>query len=89
MCPACIETAAVIAAGAASTGGILAMCVANFRKLLRANGLGLMQKIKERNNMTTKIKPPPIVSAPSVARSGRPSSSVFEVSSIHSFGREK
>jgi hypothetical protein len=47
MCPACIETAAVMACGAASTGGILAMCVGKFRKLLRASGLGLT-KIKEK-----------------------------------------
>jgi hypothetical protein len=47
MCPACIASAAVMAAGAGSTGGILA-CVGKFRKFFRANGLGLFQKIKEK-----------------------------------------
>jgi hypothetical protein len=47
MCPACIASAAVIAAGAASTGGILAVCIGQFRKFFRANGLGPFQKIKE------------------------------------------
>jgi hypothetical protein len=47
MCPACIETAAVMVAGAASTGGILAMCVGKFRKLLRASGFGFTT-IKEK-----------------------------------------
>jgi hypothetical protein len=41
MCPACIASAAVMAAGAGSTGGILAVCIAKLRKLFRANGLGL------------------------------------------------
>jgi len=35
MCPACIESTVVIVAGAASTGGILAVCVDKFRKLFR------------------------------------------------------
>jgi len=35
MCPACIASAAVMAAGAGSTGGILAMCVGKFRKFFR------------------------------------------------------
>jgi len=48
MCPACIASAAMIAAGAGSTGGILAVCLAKFRKLFRVNGLGLFQKIKEK-----------------------------------------
>jgi hypothetical protein len=38
----------MIAAGAGSTGGILAVCLAKFRKLFRVNGLGLFQKIKEK-----------------------------------------
>jgi hypothetical protein len=46
MCPACIASAAVMAAGAGSTGGILAVCIAKFRKFFRASGL--VQKIKER-----------------------------------------
>jgi hypothetical protein len=44
MCPACIATAAVMVAGAGSTGGILAVCIGGFRKFFRANGLGLFQK---------------------------------------------
>jgi hypothetical protein len=49
MCPACIASAAVMtAAGAGSTGGILAVCIGKFRKFFRANGLGLFQKIKEK-----------------------------------------
>jgi hypothetical protein len=47
MCPACIESAAVMAAGAASTGGILAVCVGKIRRFLRANHLALFQKIKK------------------------------------------
>jgi hypothetical protein len=37
-----------MAAGAGSTGGILAVCISKFRKVFRANGLGLFQKIKEK-----------------------------------------
>ncbi len=37
MCPACIATTAAMVAGAGSTGGILAVCIARFRKLFRAN----------------------------------------------------
>ena len=48
MCPACIESAAMMVAGAASTGGILAVCIGKFRKLFRAGGLGLFQKTKEK-----------------------------------------
>jgi hypothetical protein len=48
MCPACIASAAVMAVGAGSTGGILAVCIGKFRKFFRANGLGLFQKIKEK-----------------------------------------
>ena len=48
MCPACIASTVVVVAGAASTGGILAVCIGKFRKFLRANGLGLFQKIKEK-----------------------------------------
>jgi hypothetical protein len=33
MCPACIESAALVVAGAGSTGGILAVCMGKFRKL--------------------------------------------------------
>jgi len=48
MCPACMASAAVMAAGAGSTGGILAVCIDKFRKFFRANGPGLFQKIKEK-----------------------------------------
>ena len=68
MCPACFANAVVIAAGAGSTGGVLAVCIAqvrgklraqfparlrakfsvNFRKFFQASGLGLFQKIKEK-----------------------------------------
>ena len=48
MCPACIESAAVMVAGAASTGGILALCIGKLRNLFRASGLGLFQKEKEK-----------------------------------------
>jgi hypothetical protein len=46
MCPACIVSAAVMVAGAGSTGGILAVCIGKIRKLFRANRLGLFQKTK-------------------------------------------
>jgi hypothetical protein len=46
MCPACIASTAVMVAGAGSTGGILAVCIGKFRKLFRANRLGLFQKTK-------------------------------------------
>jgi len=49
MCPACIASAAVMAAGAGSPGGILAVCIGKFRNFFRANGLGLFQKIKEKS----------------------------------------
>jgi hypothetical protein len=39
MCPACIESTAVMVAGAASTGGVLAVCIAKFRRFLRVNRL--------------------------------------------------
>ncbi len=48
MCPACIVSAAVMAAGAGSTGGILAVYLDNIRKVFRANNPGLFQKIKEK-----------------------------------------
>jgi hypothetical protein len=47
MCPACIESAAVMVAGAASTGGILAVCIGKFRKFLRSSAFGLFQKTRE------------------------------------------
>ena len=48
MCPACVASAAVMAVGAGSTGGILAVCIGKFRKFFRASGLVLLQKIKEK-----------------------------------------
>jgi hypothetical protein len=48
MCPACIASTAIMVAGAGSTGGILAVCIAKFRKFFRANGLGLFQKRREK-----------------------------------------
>jgi hypothetical protein len=48
MCPACVASAAVMVAGAGSTGGILALCIGKFRKFSRANRLGLFQKTKEK-----------------------------------------
>jgi hypothetical protein len=48
MCPACILSTAVMVAGAGSTGGILAVCIGRFRKVLRASSLGLFQKTKEK-----------------------------------------
>jgi hypothetical protein len=47
MCPACNASAAALAAGAASTAGILAVCIGKFRNIFKANSLGLIQKIKE------------------------------------------
>jgi len=48
MCPACISSAAVIIAGVGSPGGILAICIGKFRKFLRASGLGLIHRRKEK-----------------------------------------
>jgi len=48
MCPACIASTAVMVAGAGCTGGILAVCIGKFRKILRGSGLGLFQKRKEK-----------------------------------------
>jgi hypothetical protein len=47
MCPACIASAAVMVAGAGSTGGILAVCIGRFKKYFRANRFGLFLKTKE------------------------------------------
>lgn len=46
MCPACIESTVVMVAGVTSTGGILAVCIGNFRKFFRLSGL--FQKRKEK-----------------------------------------
>ena len=48
MCPVCIASAAVMAAGAGSTGGILALCIGKFRRFFRANGFVRFQKMKEK-----------------------------------------
>jgi hypothetical protein len=48
MCPACIASAAVMAAGAGYTGGILAVCIGKLGNFFKVNGLGLFQKIKEK-----------------------------------------
>jgi hypothetical protein len=46
MCPVCIASTVAMVAGAGSTGGILAVCAAKFRKFLRATSLGLFRKNK-------------------------------------------
>ena len=46
MCPACIANTAVMVAGAGSTGGLLALCIAKLRNIFRANRPGLFQKAK-------------------------------------------
>jgi hypothetical protein len=48
VCPACIESTAMMVAGVASTGGILAVCIGKFRKFFGASSLGLFQKTKEK-----------------------------------------
>lgn len=48
MCPACIASTAVLVAGAGSAGGILALCIDQFRKFLTANRLGLFQTATEK-----------------------------------------
>jgi hypothetical protein len=48
MCPACIESTALMVAGAGSAGGVLAVCIGKFRKFFRASGLSLFQKTKEK-----------------------------------------
>jgi hypothetical protein len=48
MCPVCIANAAAMVAGAGSTGGILAVCIGKFRKVFKANRLGLVQTTKEK-----------------------------------------
>ncbi len=48
MCPACIESAAVMVAGVGSVGGVLAVCIGKFTRLFKASGLGLFHKTKEK-----------------------------------------
>jgi len=44
MCPACIESTVVMVAGAASTGGILAVCIGKVRIAFKGSKFGLFQK---------------------------------------------
>jgi hypothetical protein len=60
MCPACIASAAVMAAGAGFAGGILAVCVGKFRNFFGANGLGLFQKISRSRDHDCSQPPPRI-----------------------------
>ncbi len=53
MCPACIASTAMMVAGAGSTGGILAVCIGKFRKLLRGTGLGRFPERKREMNLAT------------------------------------
>ena len=48
MCPVCIANAAVMVAGAGSTGGIVAVCIGKLGKVFRANGFGRFQNVKEK-----------------------------------------
>jgi hypothetical protein len=61
MCPLCIANAAVLLAGAGSTGGILAACaskskhgVQKFRNLFQAHGLSLPQNSASKNTASKK-----------------------------------
>lgn len=57
MCPTCIASTAVMVAGAGSTGGILAVCIGKFRnkfrKFFRVSRLGLFQKTKGRDELSS------------------------------------
>jgi hypothetical protein len=48
MCPACIESTVVIVAGAASTGGVLTVCISKLRRFFKASSLSLFQARKEK-----------------------------------------
>ena len=48
MCPACIESTAVIVAGVGSTGGFLAVYIGKLRKFFRANNFNLFHTAKEK-----------------------------------------
>jgi ketopantoate reductase len=50
MCPACMASTAVMVAGAGSTGGILAVCIAKFGKIFTTNRLHLFQKTQEKQD---------------------------------------
>jgi hypothetical protein len=47
MCPVCIANTVAMVAGAGSSGGVLAVCIGKFRKLLTAKSPGLFPKAKE------------------------------------------
>jgi hypothetical protein len=47
MCPVCIASAAAIAAGTGTTGGILAACIRKITKLFRAKHSIHFRKLKE------------------------------------------
>jgi hypothetical protein len=51
MCPACIESAVLVVAGAGSTAGILAVSIGELRKLLRSSVFGLFQKTRDMTNV--------------------------------------
>jgi len=51
MCPACIEGTVVMVAGAASTGGILAVCIGKVRRFLSTSGGCLFQSIRKSGEM--------------------------------------
>ncbi len=48
MCPACVESTVIMVTGAASTGGILAVCINRWRNFFKASSLAQLQKIKEK-----------------------------------------
>jgi len=50
MCPACIASAAAVVAGAGSTGGILALCIAKFKGFFRADLLDKPFTVKEKKD---------------------------------------
>ena len=50
MCPACVANAAVMVAGAGSTGGLVALCIRKIRRIFRTNHTGLFQKRKEKED---------------------------------------
>ena len=56
MCPACIASTAMMVAGAGSTGGILAVCIGKFRKLLRGTGLGRFPERKAERRIWQQAK---------------------------------
>jgi hypothetical protein len=48
MCPACIESTVAMVAGAGSAAGILAAYIGRLREFVRASGLALFQRTKEK-----------------------------------------